>query len=771
MAPYTRIILDELHEKSSLVPIRSPAMCMSSSGHRIVLCDSQDGRIDIRDGDTGQVLHSLEGHASPPIEVAMSGSGHRIVSCDGASLKLWDGEKAVLLRTLAEGKVPHTICMSGNGRRVFTASQEPNIHVWDCESGEMIMTLSSSLAVYCLSASWTGHRIVAGSNDRKNRRSELVLWDGESGTILRTAPTKDGTMGGQAGDICSVCMSRSGHRIALSAVDGRIEIWDGASLSLVRTIEESYRYGDYSPISINMSACGYRIIASNRRHLEVWDGETGELVRTLPLLTNSSNGYVTGDAVSISASGHRISLVCTYNKGDRWEPTVKHRLVRIYDLEDGRLWRSLEGCGIRMGRSLCMSPSGKSRIVLWSPPPDLESGSENQRPGVRRVWDGDTGELLHQADIDYAVTSAAMSHDGKRIVACSSPPEDCFDIPYTMRIIDGDTGEVLHTILDAHSGTVTAVCISPDGRHIVTASGDKTIKMWDGITGRLIRTFNGHSAEVTGLSTVLCTESDSDEDTDSGHSKIGFSHIISASEDETIKCWLAGSGELLWTIETGTKGIESLAADSELERIIMATQRSIQVWDGQTRKLVCTLEGNFGEEWFYAVRIDLSGRHFVSSGDGGVKVWDAPTGKLLRTLRTGFANALVMNSSGDRIAWLDQSDDVRVMDNAGSAFRPSPSDILYFLTQYDDLPLVIGHFDSSPSLALEVVQKEGHRRNLLLAVIDRVLVSAEPEGQQPPSLAWVERLMEAYPLVSSCGCFCRVRGDIICFADIITLCL
>ena len=65
-----------------------------------------------------------------------------------------------------------------------------------------------------------------------------------------------------------------------------------------------------------------------------------------------------------------------------------------------------------------------------------------------------------QGMIDY-VNSAEFSPDGKRIVTASGDN--------TARIWDAETGKLLHT-LTGHEDRVNSAEFSPDGKRIVTAS-------------------------------------------------------------------------------------------------------------------------------------------------------------------------------------------------------------------------------------------------------------------------------------------------------------
>jgi WD40 repeat protein len=74
------------------------------------------------------------------------------------------------------------------------------------------------------------------------------------------------------------------------------------------------------------------------------------------------------------------------------------------------------------------------------------------------------------------VYSASFSRDGRRIVTASSDK--------TARVWDAQTGQALTEPM-AHGGQVRGAQFSPDGKHIVTASlEDKTARIWDARTGK-----------------------------------------------------------------------------------------------------------------------------------------------------------------------------------------------------------------------------------------------------------------------------------------------
>jgi len=63
------------------------------------------------------------------------------------------------------------------------------------------------------------------------------------------------------------------------------------------------------------------------------------------------------------------------------------------------------------------------------------------------------------------------------------------------KIWDGESGKELRT-LRGHSGSVNSVAFSPDGKRMATASDDQTAKVWDAESGKELLTLRGHSGHV-----------------------------------------------------------------------------------------------------------------------------------------------------------------------------------------------------------------------------------------------------------------------------------
>ncbi|EDR06801.1 uncharacterized protein LACBIDRAFT_299688 [Laccaria bicolor S238N-H82] len=163
--------------------------------------------------------------------------------------------------------------------------------------------------------------------------------------------------------------------------------------------------------------------------------------------------------------------------------------------------------------------------------------------------------------------------------------------------------------LVGHDSWVTSVAFSPDGRHIVSGSGDKTVRVWDAQTGQsVIDPLKGHDDYVT---------------------SVAFSpdgrHIVSGSHDETVRVWDAQTGQ---SVMDPLKGhdfwVTSVAFSPDGRHIVSGSgDKTVRVWDAQTGQSVMDpLKGH--DSWVTSVAFSPDGRHIVSgSDDKTVRVWDA----------------------------------------------------------------------------------------------------------------------------------------------------
>ncbi len=237
---------------------------------------------------------------------------------------------------------------------------------------------------------------------------------------------------------------------------------------------------------------------------------------------------------------------------------------------------------------------------------DAAAGPFRQTAEQHRSLDLCRGKCLTLAGHTGAVLGVAISADGRCIVSASDDG--------TVKVWDAASGQEKFTLM-GHSGPVRGVAISADGRRIVSASDDKTMRVWDGTTGREERSLLGHTRAI--LSVAVSADG---------------SRIVSGSADGTAKVWDARTGRLECALKRGATAVLSVAISADGRRIITASDVTVMVWDAQTGREEFTLNGH--TDLVYAVAIRPDGRRIVSAGfDEKVKIWDALTGREDLTLK------------------------------------------------------------------------------------------------------------------------------------------
>jgi len=248
---------------------------------------------------------------------------------------------------------------------------------------------------------------------------------------------------------------------------------------------------------------------------------------------------------------------------------------------------------------------GTIRVIAYSPDGDLIAVGTSLGVELRDAKSLDLIQRL--TGHTGVVTSIAFSPDGRTLVSGSADK--------TIRLWSVSTATLLRTLV-GHTACVESVALSPDGDSVAAGACDGTIKLWDMSSGRHLRTLEGHE---TATFFLFFTPD-------------GRTLASGSWGDNVIKLWNASNGELLRTlfIEHGVSSI-AISPDGATIAVAGLSNTMITLLDASSGTLLRMLEGHA------AVACSLSfspdGRILASgSGDATTKLWNTLSGALLRTL-------------------------------------------------------------------------------------------------------------------------------------------
>ncbi|MDD5322792.1 MAG: WD40 repeat domain-containing protein [Methylococcales bacterium] len=219
----------------------------------------------------------------------------------------------------------------------------------------------------------------------------------------------------------------------------------------------------------------------------------------------------------------------------------------------------------------------------------------------QRSWPLPVAILNHKA----AVSSASFSPDGTRVVTASRDK--------TARLWDAQTGKALGEPM-THQAEVKSAQFSPDGTRVVTLSSDNSARLWDAKTGKA-------------LGEAMTTHKDYVQ---SAQFSPNGMLVVTASNDGTARLWNAMTSKPLGDVIAHQGAIISAQFSPDNTRVVTASSNdnSARLWNAMTGK-------SLGEAMMHKDEVESpqfspdGTKILTNSRDNSVRLWDAMTGKSL----------------------------------------------------------------------------------------------------------------------------------------------
>ncbi|MFZ6182396.1 WD40 repeat domain-containing protein [Nannocystis pusilla] len=575
-----------------------------------------------------------------------------------AKVRLWSGTTGKHEATLMGADTPSGLAWSDNGTRLATCG-EGSAMLWDGNSGDWLTTFKTDAG-----ANFQGLANLAWAPDGGRllvpRGQEADVRDGSTGAVLTT-------LRGHTKELIEVAWSPDGTRIATTARDATLRLWDPATGMLVMRLGGG-EGDDGGADQLRWSSTGNRLIADFPTGTKFWNGTSKRLV---PLVFGESGWSADGtrlwtlDLITVGVwhgkTGASIAKFSADADVHAAELSPNGTYMALIHRDDATLWDATKGTKLRT----LEGHEGFAKGASW----------KSTSNGLAVASD----ELVMVYDAAWGIPTATFGHDHKVDGLEWSPDHTrlfTIDRTGTVRLWD-ETSGLGSSVLRHHEAAVLGMMWTADGT-LSTASEDGVIWHWDADNSAVLATFRGDGEGVTdvawsadgarlaaagrnGVVRVRNARTGELLAELSGHRAIAAmvwspdgTRLATASHDHLVQLWDGLAGTLLATYSDSTEPIVSLAWSRDGVRVAAASAdltHSAWVWDGRTPPKDLTLpgEGPLGSTVIAWTR-DEAG--VLLAGHGDLSIHDVRTGAAVRDLPVARAAivSLALSPDGLRVA-------------------------------------------------------------------------------------------------------------------------
>jgi WD40 repeat protein len=295
------------------------------------------------------------------------------------------------------------------------------------------------------------------------------------------------------------------------------------------------------------------------------------------------------------------------------------RPVFVLGGERGRLWAA----------GLCVAYSSNGKLAA-------SAGEEE----VVRVWDAATlREKFTLKGHKGRVFCLAFAPDSRHLISGGQ------DQVVRLWDLDRPAREAQPLVQQANPSAVSSVCFSADGSRALSGHFNGSVHWWDIKTGQEVGTMGA------GTKTVLNVALSADGD-----------QAFALAEPKEFALLNLKAATIVKTFKAdGTT--RALALSRQGERIAVAADNNVLVWDLKAREQTRTLKGHTGE--IYCVALSRDGRVAVSGSlDKTVRLWDTESGECLNVFEghAGPVRGVALSPDDERLASTGDDRTIRLWD-------------------------------------------------------------------------------------------------------------